>query len=265
VLKENSAKFYMCEIILALEYLHKNKCIYRELKPENILIDVDGHIRLTDFGLSKLILSKKEEKAYTICGTPEYLAPEIITEKGYDKAVDWWSLGALFYEMLTGASPFKLTHQEKKENKEMANKLDIKFYTKKIKMFSHFSEEAKSLIEGLLTVNPKQRLGSGPKGSQMIKSHSFFKDINWEDVSAKKLTPPFKPEIRQDDSKVDLGNFDRMFTNENVFEPASEKKEKLMDEAGLVSRDHFDHSESFSPKDYNYEGFTYIKRNTFND
>ena len=93
---------------LALEHLHKNNCIYRDLKPENILFDKEGHIKITDFGLSKVMLeSSSESKAFTICGTPEYLAPEILENKGYDKSVDWWSLGAVIYEMLVGFSPFK--------------------------------------------------------------------------------------------------------------------------------------------------------------
>ena len=99
----------MAEIALALGFLHKNNLIYRDLKPENILLDKEGHVKLTDFGLSKIVFEEKNnEKAFTICGTPEYLAPEILEDKGYDQTVDWWSLGALIYEMLVGYSPFKL-------------------------------------------------------------------------------------------------------------------------------------------------------------
>jgi len=100
-------KFYIVEIILAIEFLHKNKMLYRDLKPENIMVDSTGHIKLTDFGLSKMV-KKTKEKAFTICGTPQYLAPEILSDDGYDNSVDWWSLGCVMYEMLTGSAPFRI-------------------------------------------------------------------------------------------------------------------------------------------------------------
>ena len=103
----DKAKFYIMELVLALESLHKNNMVYRDLKPENILLDAKGHVKLTDFGLSK-ILENEEDKAFTICGTPQYLAPEVIKKKGYDKAVDWWSLGCVMFEMLTGKIPFPI-------------------------------------------------------------------------------------------------------------------------------------------------------------
>ena len=102
---EEKSKFYAIELILGLEFLHKNNMIYRDLKPENILIDSRGHIKLTDFGLSK-ILEDEEDKAFTLCGTPQYLAPEVLLRQGYDKMVDWWSLGCVMYEMLVGRLPF---------------------------------------------------------------------------------------------------------------------------------------------------------------
>ena len=127
----------MAENALALGFLHKNNLIYRDLKPENILLDKEGHVKLTDFGLSKVLLSKRNARAYTICGTPQYIAPEIIKSKGYDKTVDWWSLGVLMFEMLSGRKPFVFP-------KNSAISLD--FYTQKVEMCNNFTEEAKDLI-----------------------------------------------------------------------------------------------------------------------
>lgn len=255
VFKEARAKFYISEIVLAMEHLHANNCIYRDLKPENILLGEDGHIKLTDFGLSKFIMPKKEEKAFTICGTPEYLAPEIIIGKGYDKSVDWWSLGALLYEMLSGFSPFRIT-----DNTD--DRLDLKIYTKKIRMQPYFSEEAKSFIQALLTVNPKERLGSGVNGSSDVKSHSFFKGIDWNAYMNKTLTPPFIPRINNNNrsfGEPDLSNFDPVFTKENITDSSSERKDfPFSGENGPGSQ--FLFFNNLRKADNNYDGFTYIKK-----
>lgn len=201
---EERVKYYAAEIILALEYLHKLNIIYRDLKPENILLARDGHLKLTDFGLSRFVkegfsrlnnsfsviegLSKdviEEERAYTICGTPEYIAPEILTGTGYDKSVDWWSLGVLIYEMLCGYSPFK---------KLRDLKLDINQYFKPIDLSNKsFSSEVKELLEGLLKINPKERLGYSSLDADQIKQHRFFKNINWQYIYQKKYLPEFIP------------------------------------------------------------------------
>ena len=198
-------KFYTIEILLALEDIHNNNMIYRDLKPENILFDKYGHIKLTDFGLSK-ILDKKNMKTYTICGTPEYLAPEILLNKGYDKSVDFFSLGCLIYEMLSGKSPFKLPNN---------GILKVENYLKIPDMPDYFSECEKDIISKLLNSNPKLRLGFGENGIQNIKKHSYFNDVNWDDYRNKKINPPFVPVIK---NKFDLTNFDRQFTLENVFD-----------------------------------------------
>jgi len=205
---EDKAKFYMCELILAISHLHNNNCIYRDLKPENILLGEDGHIKLTDFGLSKITFTNLDDEnvAYTICGTPEYLAPEILEGKGYNKSVDWWSLGALLYEMLIGYSPFKPKNKEKK--------IDIKIYYMPVDYKPYLSREVRSLIMGLLTVEPTLRLGSGITDAEEIKSHNFFKDIDWDEVKCKELKPPYIPIIR---SKDDYSNFDKVFTQEDPF------------------------------------------------
>ena len=147
---EEKAGFYIAELILALEHLHKNGVIYRDLKPENILIDKDGHIKLTDFGLSKIGIDDKNPNAYTICGTAEYLAPEIVNNQGYTKAVDFWSLGSLFYEMLAGLTPFY------SENK---SKMFENIISKNIEMKPYFSENAIDLLNKLLTVDVNFYLG----------------------------------------------------------------------------------------------------------
>ena len=146
--KEKSVKFYMSEILLAIDYMHKNNFIYRDLKPENILIDKFGHIKLTDFGLSKL-LDEEEQKTYTLCGTPEYLAPEIIFEKGYDKTCDWFSFGVVMFEMLCGFHPFK----------QKKGKFNPQIYKMKIIIPENISKNAKDLIEKLLNSNPRERIG----------------------------------------------------------------------------------------------------------
>lgn len=224
-------QFYAAEIVLALDHLHKNNCIYRDLKPENVLLDKDGHIKLADFGLSKIMLEKSKAKAFTLCGTPDYLAPEILENKGYDKTVDWWSLGALIYEMLVGYSPFKMKKGEQ---------LNIEKYKEPVPLYNHFTPEAKMIITDLLVVEPNKRLGYGSNGTENIKKHPFFKNINWEELYNKKVEPEFVPKIF---NELDLGNFDKFFTNENVFEPESE-----VNNASVLK----DNPNEFA-------GFTYVK------
>ena len=157
-----------------------------------------------------MLESSSDSKAFTICGTREYLAPEILENKGYDKSVDWWSLGAVIYEMLVGYSPFKL---------KKGQQLSIEHYKRPIPLFNHFTPEAKKIIRELLVVDPKKRLGYGKNGTDNIKSHPFFNGINWEDMYNRKIDPPFKPKIN---TELDLSNFDKFFTNECIVEPESE-------------------------------------------
>ena len=196
-------KFYIIEIILAIEFLHKNKMLYRDLKPENIMIDATGHIKLTDFGLSKMF-TKSKEKAFTICGTPQYLAPEILSDDGYDNSVDWWSLGCVMYEMLVGKAPFKIPK---------GSYLTADLYKKKITIPEYVTPEAKDLISQLLVPNPKNRLGYGKDGSQKIKDHCYFEGVNWDDAWERKLEPPFVPILK---NETDLSYFDKMFTDEKI-------------------------------------------------
>ena len=192
---EEKARFYASEIILAINFLHKNNCIYRDLKPENVLIDKTGHIKLIDFGLSKLC-EGYPCKTKTLCGTPEYLAPEVLFEKEYGIEVDWWSLGVILYEMLSGYLPFKITPSEK---------VTKNIYKKRIKMFKHFSKNAENLIKRLLEYNPKKRITFDG-----IIKHPFFKGTNWDKIERLETNPPFIPEISDDnlfeyfDSEKDL-------------------------------------------------------------
>jgi protein-serine/threonine kinase len=200
----DKAKFYVAEIVVAIEYLHKKKIVYRDLKPENVLISDIGHVKLTDFGLSK-IFKKSKEKAYTICGTPQYLAPEVIlSENGYDSTIDWWSLGCVLYELLIGRAPYRIC---------LGDSLNEDLYKKKILIPDYVCEDAKDLITKLLVIEPKKRLGYGENGAKKIKHHPFFKGINWDDVWNQKLNPPFIPDLKDE---TDLSYFDTVFTNEQV-------------------------------------------------
>ena len=218
--KEKSVKFYMSEILLAIDYMHKNNFIYRDLKPENILIDQFGHIKLTDFGLSKL-LDEEEQKTYTLCGTPEYLAPEIIFEKGYDKTCDWFSFGVVLFEMLCGIHPFK----------QKKGKFNPQIYKMKIQIPENISKCAKDLIEKLLNSNPRERIGYN--GSEEIMNHEFFKDIDFDKVIIKQYKPPFIPKL---DSEGDLRYFDKGFTEENV---ESFPDKKILENNGKSLNDEF--------------------------
>ncbi len=201
--KKERTKFYIIEIILGIEYLHSKNMIYRDLKPENILMDKEGHIKVTDFGLSK-ILDDMNDKVFTLCGTPQYIAPEVIQKKGYDKGVDWWSLGCIFYEMLTGYIPFYIPRNEK---------LSPKLFKTPIRYPKNITEDEMDLIEKLLTLDPKQRIGNGSNDAKEIKAHPYFKDIDWDKYYRKEVKPPFIPKLKND---TDLRYFDKAFTDESI-------------------------------------------------
>jgi len=195
---EERVIFYAAEILLALEHLHSNGIIYRDLKPENLLLTNEGHIVLTDFGLCKEGIIKDDDRTGTFCGTPEYLAPEVLKGKGYGRAVDWWSFGSLLYEMLTGLPPFYSTDVQEMYRKIMTDKL---------KFPSTMSENAKSLLEGLLQRDLDQRL----KDPSKIKDHAFFATTNWEDLYYKKVKPSFIPDVK---GEADVSQIDPVFVKE---------------------------------------------------
>ncbi|TFK40836.1 kinase-like domain-containing protein [Crucibulum laeve] len=196
---EERARFYSAELLLALEHLHEHDVVYRDLKPENILLDYTGHIALCDFGLCKLNM-KGDEKTNTFCGTPEYLAPEILNGHGYNKTIDWWTLGVLLYEMLAGLPPFYDENTEVMYEKILRDPLVFG---------DEFRSEARSILTGLLTRDPSRRLGV--HGAEEIKKHPFFKHIDFTKLAQKKIQPPFKPSVA---SPVDVSNFDTLFTTE---------------------------------------------------
>ncbi|ELU15117.1 hypothetical protein CAPTEDRAFT_142928, partial [Capitella teleta] len=201
IFMEDTACFYLAEITLAIEHLHSQGIIYRDLKPENILLDSSGHVKLTDFGLCKESIHEGT-MTHTFCGTIEYMAPEILMRSGHGKAVDWWSLGALMYDMLTGAPPFTAENRKKTIDKILKAKLNLPPY---------LTNEARALLKKLLKKNVSERLGSGSEDASPIKAHGFFRHMNWHDVLQKRLDPPFKPTLQDE---TDVSQFDSKFTKQ---------------------------------------------------
>lgn len=192
------SRFYIAELLTALELVHELNVIYRDLKPENILLDYQGHIALCDFGLCKLNMDKKD-KTNTFCGTPEYLAPELLLNQGYTRSVDWWTLGTLLYEMLTGLPPFYHDDPPTMYRKILQNPLKFPAFLE--------GTDAEDLLVKLLKKDPAERLSEASE----IKAHPFFKDIDWCKLLNKAYIPPFKPNV---DNLLDTSNFDQDFTNE---------------------------------------------------
>lgn len=195
------AQFYAAEVLLGLKYFHENGVIYRDLKLDNILLTLSGHIKIADYGLCK------EDMGYgnvtgTFCGTPEFMAPEILLEQKYGRGVDWWAFGVLIYQMLLGQSPFR---GEDDDEVFDAILLDEPLYP------IHMPRDSVSILQALLTREPEKRLGSGPKDAEDIMEHDYFKNINFDDIYHCRVPPPYVPQI---DSPTDVKNFDQEFTNE---------------------------------------------------
>ncbi|XP_036782387.2 ribosomal protein S6 kinase alpha-2 isoform X1 [Manis pentadactyla] len=196
---EEDVKFYLAELALALDHLHSLGIIYRDLKPENILLDEEGHIKITDFGLSKEAIDH-DKRAYSFCGTIEYMAPEVVNRRGHTQSADWWSFGVLMFEMLTGSLPFQ--GKDRKETMALILKA-------KLGMPQFLSLEAQSLLRALFKRNPCNRLGAGIDGVEEIKRHPFFGTIDWNKLYRKEIKPPFKPAVGRPE---DTFHFDPEFT-----------------------------------------------------
>ncbi|NWW90950.1 KS6A2 kinase, partial [Rhynochetos jubatus] len=197
---EEDVKFYLAELALALDHLHGLGIIYRDLKPENVLLDEEGHIKITDFGLSKEAIDH-DKRAYSFCGTIEYMAPEVVNRRGHTQSADWWSFGVLMFEMLTGSLPFQ--GKDRKETMALILKA-------KLGMPQFLSIEAQSLLRALFKRNPSNRLGAGFDGVEEIKRHPFFVTIDWNKLYRKEIKPPFKPAVGRPE---DTFHFDPEFTS----------------------------------------------------
>ncbi|PHH80131.1 hypothetical protein CDD82_1959 [Ophiocordyceps australis] len=212
------AQFYAAEVCLALKYFHENGVIYRDLKLDNIMLTLDGHIKVADYGLCK------EDMWYgsttsTFCGTPEFMAPEILLDKRYGRAVDWWAFGVLIYQMLLQQSPFR---GEDEDEIYEAILSDEPLYP------IHMPRDSVSILQKLLTREPEHRLGSGPTDAQEVMSQPFFRNINWDDIYHKRVTPPFKPSIK---NATDTSNFDSEFTSVTpVLTPVQSVLSQMMQE-----------------------------------
>eukprot|EP00013_Stygamoeba_regulata_P015049 CAMPEP_0177681830 /NCGR_PEP_ID=MMETSP0447-20121125/30932_1 /TAXON_ID=0 /ORGANISM="Stygamoeba regulata, Strain BSH-02190019" /LENGTH=476 /DNA_ID=CAMNT_0019191287 /DNA_START=108 /DNA_END=1538 /DNA_ORIENTATION=- len=225
---EDRVQFYCAEIVCGLEYLHANGVLYRDLKPENLLLTADGNICMTDFGISKEGLNCDDDRTSTFCGTPEYLAPEVLEGNGYGKAVDWWSFGTLMFEMLTGLPPFYSQDVQQMYSKIMSAKLNIP---------KSISPEARDLLEKLLERDPDKRL-TDPKA---IKAHPWFKNMDWDALLNKQVKPPFIPPVKDVN---DTSMVDPAFLGEDL-------KNSVPNTSDMAET-----------KDIDFDGFTYVAPTT---
>ncbi|XP_043245666.1 serine/threonine-protein kinase N2-like isoform X3 [Amphibalanus amphitrite] len=212
VFTEPRAVFYAACVVLGLQYLHENKIIYRDLKLDNLLLDTDGYVKIADFGLCKEGMGYGDRTG-TFCGTPEFLAPEVLTEQTYTRAVDWWGLGVLIFEMLVGESPFPGDDEEEVFDSIVNDELRYPRF---------LSLQAIAIMRRLLRKNPERRLGASERDAEDVKKQTFFSGVDWEELLARRVRPPFVPTIK---SVEDVSNFDEEFTSERaVLTPPKEAR-----------------------------------------
>ncbi|KPU76365.1 uncharacterized protein Dana_GF13089, isoform H [Drosophila ananassae] len=221
VFLEPRAVFYAACVVLGLQYLHENKIIYRDLKLDNLLLDTEGYVKIADFGLCKEGMGFGDRTG-TFCGTPEFLAPEVLTETSYTRAVDWWGLGVLIFEMLVGESPFPGDDEE-----EVFDSI----VNDEVRYPRFLSLEAIAVMRRLLRKNPERRLGSSERDAEDVKKQAFFRSIVWDDLLLRKVKPPFVPTINH---LEDVSNFDEEFTSEKAqLTPPKEPRHLSEDEQVL--------------------------------
>ncbi|XP_044734063.1 serine/threonine-protein kinase N isoform X2 [Chrysoperla carnea] len=201
VFTEPRAVFYAACVVLGLQYLHESRIIYRDLKLDNLLLDTEGYVKIADFGLCKEGMGYGDRTG-TFCGTPEFLAPEVLTETSYTRAVDWWGLGVLIFEMLVGESPFPGDDEE-----EVFDSI----VNDEVRYPRFLSLEAIAIMRRLLRKNPERRLGSSERDAEDVKKQAFFRNIAWDDLLLRRIKPPFVPTVH---SMEDVSNFDEEFTSE---------------------------------------------------
>uniref|UniRef100_A0A8C3EQM0 Serine/threonine-protein kinase N3 n=1 Tax=Corvus moneduloides TaxID=1196302 RepID=A0A8C3EQM0_CORMO len=230
VFPEHMAQFYTACVVLGLQFLHEKKIVYRDLKLDNLLLDAEGFVKIADFGLCKEGIGFGD-RTNTFCGTPEFLAPEVLTDISYTRAVDWWGLGVLIYEMLVGESPFPGDDEE-----EVFDSI----VNDEVRYPRFLSTEALSIIRKLLRKCPERRLGAGEKDAEEIKIQPFFKGIDWDALFARRLKPPYVPTLRD---PTDISNFDEEFTSQKpILTPPEEvslltrKEQTVFKDFDFVSR-----------------------------
>ncbi|XP_043640358.1 serine/threonine-protein kinase N isoform X3 [Drosophila teissieri] len=224
VFLEPRAVFYAACVVLGLQYLHENKIIYRDLKLDNLLLDTEGYVKIADFGLCKEGMGFGDRTG-TFCGTPEFLAPEVLTETSYTRAVDWWGLGVLIFEMLVGESPFPGDDEE-----EVFDSI----VNDEVRYPRFLSLEAIAVMRRLLRKNPERRLGSSERDAEDVKKQAFFRSIVWDDLLLRKVKPPFVPTINH---LEDVSNFDEEFTSEKAQLTPPKEPRHLTEEEQVLFQD----------------------------
>jgi len=216
VFSETRAVFYSACVVLGLQYLHDNHIVYRDLKLDNLLLDLEGYVKIADFGLCKEGMGHGD-RTTTFCGTPEFLAPEVLTEPSYTRAVDWWGLGVLIFEMLVGESPFPGDDEE-----EVFDSI----VNEEVRYPRFLSQEAIAIMRRLLRRNPERRLGSSERDAEDVKKQAYFRTINWDDLLTRKTKPPFVPTVKHAE---DVSNFDEEFTCEKAILTPPKDRRPLTD------------------------------------